>query len=201
MASNTSISDSTYNQLLRNYYSVNRNACKEITRSSLKTEDLIRADSSALRKVARNLNEMEYSAENGISIFNNIKAFVDSYNNLKDSSSKSDSIPLSRAQKNLTNFIKANKEELAELGLTVSGSGKLRLDKDALVDSNAKKIGKLFSSSGDFSKSVLSYATKILRVARNLRSPKVTAAQNVPAADVLPVTPSTMTANAIDFKA
>lgn len=206
MASITNTTITSYDYLLRQYYSSNRNARKTIIRGTMKTEDLVRADSEALKKVARNLKTMDYGKDNGVNIYNNVKAFVESYNNLFDSTDKlSSSSQLTRAEKKLKNYVKANKSTLEDIGIKVTSTGKLKLDKTDLLSSSTTKVKKVLSDKSEFTGMVTKYATQISRFAKNLRlssnsaQKKKTAATN-PALN-LPVTTQTMTSNAIDFKA
>lgn len=206
MASITNTTITSYDYLLRQYYSSNRDARKTINRGAIKTEDLVRADSEALKKVARNLRTMDYGKDNGVNVYNNVKAFVESYNNLFDSTDKlSSSSQLTRAEKKLKNYIKANKSALEDIGIKVTSSGKLKLDKTDLLSSSAAKVKKVLSDKSEFTGMVTKYATQISRFARNLRlssnsaqKKKTTPTNSIPN---LPVTTQTMTSNAIDYKA
>lgn len=206
MSSITNTKITNYDYLLRQCYSSNRDARKTITRGTMKAEDLAKADSEALKKAARNLRTMEYSKENGTNVYNNVKAFIESYNNLFDSTDKiSYSSELTRAEKKLKNYIKENKSALEDIGIKVTSSGKLKLDKTKLLSSNSSKVKKVLSDKSEFTGTVVKYATRINRFAKNLHLPATSAAKKNttpanPSAD-LPVTTQTMTANAIDFKA
>ena len=79
---NVNSSTSSYNYILRNYYSKNRNASRTILRSNIDDQLLVTADSDALSKISKALRNIEYSSDNGVGIYNNVKAFVDTYNNL-----------------------------------------------------------------------------------------------------------------------
>lgn len=195
----------TYDYLLRNCYSSNRSARKTVTRSSLNSDDLVKADSDALKKVSKNLRDMEYTTDNGVGIYNNIKVFVQSYNNLIESTGKTTSSELSRLEKKLTKFVKANKDELEELGINLASSGKLNLKEETLLECKPNKIGKVFSSDSDFTKTISKHATSINRFMKTLSMSgnSVTKKNSGSATSLsaLPVTPSTMTATKIDFKA
>lgn len=207
MSSITNTTISSYDYLLRQCYSSNRNARKSYSRVTMTANDLVKADSDALKKASRNLKSMEYGSDNGINIYNNVKAFVESYNNLYDSSEKlSSSAELTRAEKKLKNFIKENKDALEDIGIKVSSSGKLTVDKETLLSTSASKVGKFFSDNNDFSGTVTKYATRINRITENLlRSgnslQKKTADTTGSTIADLPVTITSMTANSIDFKA
>ena len=125
MASISNTSITSYDYLLRNCYSTNRNARKSFSRTTLKTDELVKADSSALKKIANNLRNMEYDGEHGKSIYNSLKVFTASYNNLIESTDKASSPQIERAMKKLKSYMKANKDDLEELGIKVSSSGKI----------------------------------------------------------------------------
>lgn len=203
MASITNTTISSYDFLLRQCYSSNRNARKAYARTTMNSEDLITADSSALKKAIRNLKDMEYSSDNGINIYNNVKAFVDSYNNLYDSSSKfsAASAELERTEKKLKNYIKENKEELEKLGIKVSSSGKLTLDKEDLLSCSAKKVGKFFSDDNAFSGQVAKYMTRINRQMNICMSSGNPTKKTDNPLENLPVTTQTISPASIDVQA
>lgn len=203
MASISNTSITSYDYLLRNCYSTNRNARKSFSRTTLKTDELVKADSSALKKIANNLRNMEYDGEHGKSIYNSLKVFTASYNNLIESTDKASSPQIERAMKKLKSYMKANKDDLEELGIKVSSSGKIALKDSTLLATNASKIGKIFSSSNNFTSTIAQYATKINRYARTLQRSGSSANQATTDTTVTPpvTTTSVMTANAIDYRA
>lgn len=207
MSSITNTTISSYDYLLRQCYSSNRNARKAFGRASMSANDLAKVDSDALRKASRNLKDMEYSSDNGVNIYNNIKAFVESYNNLCDSSSKiADSPELGRMEKKLSKFIKNNKEDLEKLGVKVSSSGKLSVDKETLLTTSASKVERFFSDDNEFSGTITQFATKMNRIAKNLsRTGNSQMKKNTNTIVGTPTTPPVTTSNApatsIDFRA
>lgn len=203
MASISNTSITSYDYLLRNCYSTNRSARKSFGRTTLKTDELIKADSNALKKIANNLRNMEYDGEHGKSIYNSLKVFTASYNNLLESTDKTSSPQMERATKKLKNFIKEYKDDLEELGIKVASSGKITLKDSTLLATNASKIGKIFSSSSNFTSTIAQHATRINRFARTLQRSGSSANQttaNTPATPPVTTT-SVMTANAIDYQA
>lgn len=206
MSSITNTTVSSYDYLLRQCYSSNRNARKSYGRTTMTANDLVQADSAALKKAARNLKNMEYSSDNGVNIYNNVKAFVESYNNLFDSSDKlSSSSKLTREEKKLKNFIKENKDDLEDIGIKVSSSGKLTLDKETLLSSSSSKVGKLLSENNTISSTIAQYATRINRISYNLLRSGSSLTKKIATTEAstanLPVTTANMTANSIDYKA
>lgn len=197
--------NSSYQGFLRKFYSSNRAASRASSRSTIGNAELLSADSKALKKISKNLQELTYDKDSGEEIYQNIKAFVETYNNLLENSDKIVDAPLERTMKKLKNFIKDNTETLEEIGIKVSSSRKLTLDKEDLLKCTPKKIGKVFSDSNDISSNLISLTTKLERMAKPLmqtesRIRNQRQQQNASMAD-LPVTTSTMSSTKIDFMA
>lgn len=168
MAINVNSAATSYNFIFRNYYSKNRDAAKEITRGNVKKDDLITADSDALAQISKTLRNLEYSSENGVGIYNNVRAFTDTYNNLVSSTSDSAAYDVTQPNKLLKNLIKSKKDELEDIGISVSASGKLTLKKETLLQSSPSKIAKIFSSDSEFTQKVRYYAGKIYRASNSI---------------------------------
>lgn len=168
MSSITSTSISSYDYLLRNCYSSNRNARKDVGRSVLKKDELINADANALKKVTKNLRDIEYSSDNGTNVYNNVKAFVESYNNLIESTKDTPSKKIENSMKNLKKLVKEYGDELEEIGITISSSGELKMDKETLASCDPKKIKKVLSSSCDLTGDIRKFAISIARYSKAL---------------------------------
>lgn len=197
--------NSSYQGFLRKFYSSNRSASRASTRGTMGNAELLSADSKALKKISKNLQELTYDKDSGEEIYQNIKAFVETYNNLLENSDKIVDAPLERNMKKLKNFIKDNEEVFEEIGIKVSSSRKLTLDKEDLLKCTPKKIGKVFSNSNDISSNLVLLTTKLERMAKPLmqtesRIRNQREQQNASMTD-LPVTTSTMSSTKIDFMA
>ncbi|HBA97767.1 MAG TPA: hypothetical protein DCZ23_06645 [Lachnospiraceae bacterium] len=168
MAINVNSSATSYNFIFRNYYSKNRNAARAVTRSNITKDELVTADSDALSKIAKTLRGLEYSSDNGVGIYNNVKAFTDAYNNLISSTSGSVSYDVTHPNKLLKNLVKSKKDELEDIGISVAASGKLKLKKETLLQSSPKKIAKIFSSDSEFTQKVKYYSGKIYKASNNI---------------------------------
>lgn len=168
MSINVNSASTSYNFILRNYYSKNRNAARTVTRGNIKNDELVTADSDALSKISKALRDLTYSSDNGVGIYNNVKAFTDVYNNLISSTSGSVSYDITHADKLLKNLVKSKKDELEDIGISVSASGKLSLKKETLLQSSPAKISRIFSSDSDFTKKVKYYSGKIYKVSNNI---------------------------------
>lgn len=160
--------NTSYQGFLQRFYSVNRSASRTANRSNMERSELLEADASALKKICRNLQDLSYDKDNGQEIYQNIKVFTETYNNLIDNAGKITDPALERTMKKVKNFIKDNEEVFEELGLKVSSSRKLTLDKEDLLKCTPKKIGKVFSGSNDITSTLASYATKLGRMAKPL---------------------------------
>lgn len=164
----------SYDYYLRNIYASNRFARKSVNRSSLSNIDLMKADSSALDKISDKLRELEYSSDNGTTVLNHAKLFVETYNNLLESTHDSDADSVSRLNKQLSSYTKEQKSALESIGITIGASGKLSLNKTTFAECSPSKIEKVLGKDNDFTKQIASYAKKIKRAVGRLPLPETT---------------------------
>lgn len=158
----------SYNYYIRNAYTKNRNAIKADYRGSQPTPTIMSADADAVRRMAEKLRGLEYDSDHGTDVLQNAKAFIESYNNLIDSTGASDSSSISHLQKQLSKLVKDGKEELASIGIEIKSNGKLSLDEKVFAESRPAKIERILSGEGTFSESVRSIAKKIYRTSNQL---------------------------------
>ena len=167
MAIDYSITKS-YDMYFRDFYSIDRNASKSEQRASYKTNKLAKADSSAMTKISKTLRKMDFSQDNGNDIFYTVKSFVNAYNNLMESSGSSNEYDISHPEKFIKSLTKDQEKALSDIGITISASGKLKLDEDKLMETKPAKIGKLFSEDSEFTKKINFYANKIYRASNRI---------------------------------
>lgn len=158
----------SYDYYLRNAYSSNRNARKSENRPTMNSKDLIQADSDAVKKITEKLRELEYSSDNASEILTNAKMFVETYNNLVESTGSSTSDSIDKIKSKITQLSKNNKDELESLGITMNASGKLSLDKSKFGECSPSKIERFFGRDSDFMDTVRSYSMQAKRSARRL---------------------------------
>ena len=156
MAIDYSITKS-YDMYFRDFYSIDRNASKSEQRASYKTNKLAKADSSAMTKISKTLRKMDFSQDNG-----------NAYNNLMESSGSSNEYDISHPEKFIKSLTKDQEKALSDIGITISASGKLKLDEDKLMETKPAKIGKLFSEDSEFTKKINFYANKIYRASNRI---------------------------------
>lgn len=168
----------SYDYYLRSIYSSNRDARKAGNRASIKNKDLVQADSDAMKKIAEKLRSIGYSSDNATEVLNNVKLFIETYNNLVDSTGSSDAESITKLKKQITNFTKENKTELEELGISINSSGKLSLDKTKFGSCSPSKIERFFGSDSGYMDTIRSYSILTKRTARRMLDPMDMEAEN-----------------------
>ena len=160
----------SYDYYLRNAYSKYRDARKSDFRATQPNNTLVQADSSAIRNISDKLRKLEYDTDHSDEIMQTTKAFIETYNNLLDSSGNSESNTIAKLQKQLSNMTEDEKEELESIGIKIKTNGKLKLDEKTFGECKPSKIAKVFSSDHTFTKSLRTYASKIYKLSSQLVS-------------------------------
>ncbi len=176
--SSTMSSHYSYNYILKSLYSTNKSAAKSVYRPSFSNNDLVTADSSALKNATDNLSDIEYNSDNATEIYRYTKAFVATYNNLISSSKNTSSTSIKKEIKDLKNYISDNSMKLSNIGITFKASGELDLDPDTFLDSKPAAVARVFSSKkssfmnsiGNFSNNIYKLASKIHTTTNKHRS-------------------------------
>lgn len=163
----------SYDYYLRNLYSSNRFARKSENRAGMNSKELIQADSDAAKKITEKLRDLEYSSDNATEILTNAKMFIETYNNLLESTGSSDSDSIDKLRTQMKQLTKNNKDELESLGISINSSGKLSLDKSKFGACSPSKIERFFGKDSEFMDSVRSYSLKTKRTARRLVEPVI----------------------------
>lgn len=166
----TPVTSKSYNLILRNYYSGNRKAVKKSDREAIPNNDLIKADSAAVKKVSDALRKMKYSKDTEDDIYSSVKSFISTYNNLITTTDECDDYSISHQKKLLKNLTTSQKEALSDIGINIKASGKLELKEQTLLEASPSKIGAIFSDSSDFTQKVTFYAGKIYKAARHINT-------------------------------
>lgn len=166
--SNFSVNATYY---LRNAYAPNnRTLITETNRKKETTSKLSQADSNALKKAIRALQDYDYSkSESEVSsaektrFDKELRAFIDTYNYAMESSSKSTNRDIKNAGKSLKELAKKYEDELKDIGITKKTNGYLNLSSSATSNLKLSAFGDMFGSSSNFLKEVRNYAGKIAR--------------------------------------
>lgn len=158
----------TNNYVLRKDYGEYRSYVKTSIRKSAPVHTLAIADSSALYKAVKELTNSEYSdakdpTESGGPVSDyakKLKAFVDTYNNTLQSTSKKTDATARRFMKKLKSLTEEHAKELNNYGISVSDNGTLSID-SGLTIKTTKRFETMFGSKSD-------YMTSLMRIARNI---------------------------------
>lgn len=171
----------SYDYYLRNVYSANRFARKSGNRETLSKRDLVKADSSALDKITRQMRELEYSSDNGANVLNHAKLFVQTYNNTLESTDSSDSEQIARLRKQMKNLTKEQKEALEDIGISIGASGKLSLDKKEFAECSPSKIKSVLGEDSPLMTKLSSMSKNIKRTIQRTSVPTQPKAKKVAA--------------------
>ena len=157
---NYSVTSSVF---LRDFYSKNRQFASKTNREEATEKQLSTADSLALKKAIRALEDYDYGdgstddtdAEN-IKFYKTLKAFADTYNYSLDSSTSSSSKDIKKLGKKMQEFASKYEDELGDLGITFSSKGYMEVSASAVDNISKYNYGKTFSSTSSTKSDFLS---------------------------------------------
>lgn len=166
--SNFSVNATYY---LRNAYAPNnRTLITETARKKETNSKLSQADSNALKKAIRALQDYDYTKDESdvtsaekTRFDKELRAFIDTYNYSIESSSSSNSRDIKSAGKKLKELAKKYEDELSDVGITIKNNGYLNLSSSATSNLKLSAFGDMFSSSSGFLKEARKYAGNIAR--------------------------------------
>ncbi len=84
------------------------------------------------------------------SIYSALSDFVDSYNDLIDSSEDSDSSGVLSAVSSMTTYSKVNQKLLASVGISIKSDNTLKLDEDKVKSADISSLKSLFGTKGGY---------------------------------------------------
>lgn len=144
-------------------YSYGSNAA---TRSAYRARELNEADVKALRASLKDLDAYNYDEGDGKTLIKKVKAFVETYNNLLDSSDKLDSDQVDRYTSKMKKLTKEQRSQLAAIGVNIKSSGKLSIDQDTLEKTSRYKVSKVFGDMNEYNTKLSRYAKQLDRTVR-----------------------------------
>lgn len=150
---------STY--YMRNFYVSNRNVISSSQRKDYSKSELSCEDAAALHRAVRQLGSFSYAEEDSDNVRNNVKAFVDTYNNLISSTSDTTDSELARTASQLKSLTKKYSDELDKLGVTVNSDGTMTRRDSLIETADFSKFKSLFSSDSDYMKKASSYTKRL----------------------------------------
>lgn len=166
----TVLSGLSKDYFLRNYYKADINARDKSGRTSIKDNDKTIADSAALKKALKSLENVKYdSDEKDGEVYNKFIAYINTYNNMLESGGDSSSADIKKIQKSMKSLTKKYEEDFKRLGVTLKSDGKLKMENDMADKFTMGKMEKLFShENGAFRKELTRLASKSYTNSYNL---------------------------------
>lgn len=159
----------TSNMYLRNLYGANKDYISGSIRSQAPNAKVVSADSQALSKGVKTINAFEFGTRSkdddldDALLSNNLKAFIDAYNNTIDSASDSPLKDIKRLVSKLKDLGDDYKEELGKLGISFDDNGYMSIESAAVANLDNSKFEKMFGKDSDFTKTVRTLARKLYR--------------------------------------
>ncbi len=157
---NYSVTSSVF---LRDFYSKNRQFASKTNREEATEKQLSTADSLALKKAIRALEDYDYGDGStddtdaaNIKFYKTLKAFADTYNYSLDSSTSSSSKDIKKLGKKMQEFASKYEDELGDLGITFSSKGYMEVSASAVDNISKYNYGKTFSSTSSTKSNFLS---------------------------------------------
>lgn len=94
-------------------------------------------------------------------IVSTVESVITNYNETSKNLTKVSGVLNDYYRQSMRDVVLANKEALAEIGITMSASGSLALDKEKLESADAEKVKKLLGTEGDFVKRLGMVASRV----------------------------------------
>lgn len=171
-----SIKSGAYYKLMKSYYGGNENASKIVSNTSTssdsaKTLASIQDTAKDLVDTAKDLyktgsksvfkkdSEGNYNTDE---IYSKVKDFVDDYNSLVKSASKTETNSIANAAAAMINSVSNNDKNLANIGISIDKENHtLKIDEDKFKKADMSAVKSMFSGTGSFAYSVASNASMV----------------------------------------
>lgn len=162
---------------VRQFYRGNLYGTTDNLRHGYYAGKLVSADIKALKRGLKDLRGYDYDEGEGGELINKVQAFAKTYNHLAESSGEMEDDEFGRTVSKLKKMTKQERDKLADIGITVMSSGKMKVDKETLQNASRNMVSKVFSEDAGFSKGLEKQIKKIMNQMRrnNLETPKQTA--------------------------
>ncbi len=169
-----SIRNGSYKKLLTAYYDkLDKGEVESVSNStsvdSTKTLAQIKSASTELSESASDLlkkgGKSVFSKENGEydmdAIYDSVKNFVDSYNEVIEEGTKASSSSIERSTNNLINVTSANAKNLAKLGIEIGTDDKLTINEKTFKEAGAEVIKSMFNGAGSYAYNVAAKTSQL----------------------------------------
>lgn len=178
-----SIRNGSYRKLLNAYYDGNskvdslvsntatsKDSAKKLTSVQEHADDLKEVADELYKQGSNSVfKKVEQEQEDGTkvkgydtdAIYKKVSQFVESYNDLLDSTEDAEAESVGRAVKNLNSTTNANAKLLASVGIGIKGDGTLTVDEDTFKAADMNDVKSLFNGTGSYGYQVSARASMI----------------------------------------
>lgn len=144
---------------LRNFYGQTREYRKGTTRNGAEKHTLALADTQALKKALREIENTSKEKEEDAAI--EVSAFIQTYNNLMESTEDIDDPEIKSLRKKIKSLTKKAAADLDNIGVTVSEKGELKVRTNRLKESSYESLMKVFGDESTYKKKITSYQKRL----------------------------------------
>ncbi|MBP3339956.1 MAG: hypothetical protein J6L69_11200 [Lachnospiraceae bacterium] len=179
-----SIKNGSYKKLLTAYYAMdddksdktastdksdtlskllNKNKSTSTAKDSSEVLVGIEEAANGLKEAANTLLDKKKtdSVYNTDNLYNNVKAFVDSYNGVIDAAKDTNTNSISKNLDSMINQTNVNKKMLANIGIEIGEDNKLSVNKDKLASADVETVKSMLGSVGSYGYRVSASASMI----------------------------------------
>ena len=177
----SSIKTGSYKKLLKAHYSNSSEATSKILQNSNKNKDVyaskkydygkdksltsVKESADNLLKSSKDLytsgNSGVFSKSKESDVRAGVKAFVEDYNELMDSTKKSTTKGVTSVADNLRNAVKAQSKALSKVGISVEDNGKLKIDDEVFDKADKNSLKSVFNGTDSVTFAAASKAATI----------------------------------------
>lgn len=176
-----SIKNGSYGKMLKAYYAkttAEKTGSSSSSKAAKKTEEKDSASASAAStayKSAEKLKNTEFSEDNMDEAYNAVSDFVNNYNEMMKSASKSSIESVQRQADYLNDAMYTNYKLFAQAGITLNDDRTLSINESVFKKGNVATLKTLFNGMGSFADKVSAKASQIYR---NANGGKAMSAKN-----------------------
>ena len=170
-----SIRNGSYKKLLTAYYdkldkgevksvsnSTSVDSSKTLAQIKSATSELSEATSDLLEKGSKSVFSKKDGEYDMDAIYNGVKNFVDSYNEVIEEGTKASSSSIERGTNNIISATSANAKNLAKLGIKIGTDDKLTIDEKAFKEAGGEAVKSMFNGAGSYAYNISAKASQLI---------------------------------------
>ena len=161
------IQSGAYKKLMTAYYESEAGSSSSSSTDTDKTLSQVQTDAQTLAKKASTLSKTSFTEDNRETILKNVKAYVESYNDMIDVSDDVNNTSVLRSTLLITKQTAANENLLSQVGITIGKDNKLEIDEDTLNEASLSTLKTLFSGTGSYASYITTKSAQVYATAAN----------------------------------